>query len=270
MIEPSVSVPSPAATRLAATDAPSRSWSRWCCGRARRGCGSARRAPLQPLVELLTRKLAHSERLVLPRITAPAARSRAATVESWSAGAPWRASEPAVVCILSPVSMLPLSITGMPCSGPRGPFCLRSRSSALAIRSASGLSCRTALTWGPLSSIAAIRSRYMLTRSTDDRPPRVIAACRPAMVASSICTAAWLSFGSSTAFAARSATDPATRPASGTPAPATAPRRRKSLRLTGFELFSSPRLDSSRSSGMTISFAVKTGWDLCKEPLKKR
>src|SRR6516162_10836988 len=38
--------------------------------------------PLQPLVEWLERKLAHSLRLVLPKITAPASRSRRATKAS--------------------------------------------------------------------------------------------------------------------------------------------------------------------------------------------
>src|SRR5438105_134518 len=62
--------------------------------------------PDQPLVEKNERKFAHSERFVLPRITAPAARSLAATVESFSADLPASANDPAVVCILSPVSML--------------------------------------------------------------------------------------------------------------------------------------------------------------------
>ena len=67
--------------------------------------------PDQPLVEKKERKLAHSERFVLPRITAPAARRFAATVESLTAGLPSSASDPAVVCILSPVSMLSLRST---------------------------------------------------------------------------------------------------------------------------------------------------------------
>src|SRR5205085_1246043 len=74
--------------------------------------------PDQPLVEKKERKLAHSERFVLPRITAPAARRFAATVESLTAGLPSSASDPAVVCILSPVSMLSLSRIGIPSSGP--------------------------------------------------------------------------------------------------------------------------------------------------------
>src|ERR1041384_5129599 len=42
--------------------------------------------PDQPLVESKDRKLAHSERLVFPRMTAPAARNCEETVESCCAG----------------------------------------------------------------------------------------------------------------------------------------------------------------------------------------
>ena len=57
--------------------------------------------PDQPLVDSKERKFAHSERFVLPRITAPLTRRFAATVESFSAGVPSNANDPAVVCILS-------------------------------------------------------------------------------------------------------------------------------------------------------------------------
>src|SRR3954466_375061 len=55
--------------------------------------------PDHPLIDSNERKFAHSERLVFPRITAPAARRFAATVESRSAGVPKSANDPAVVCI---------------------------------------------------------------------------------------------------------------------------------------------------------------------------
>src|SRR4051812_44677507 len=96
--------------------------------------------PDQPLIDSNERKFAHSERLVLPRMTAPPARRFAATVESCGAGLPNRANDPAVVCILSPVSMLSFSSTGMPCSGPSTLPCLRRLSARCAIASASGLS----------------------------------------------------------------------------------------------------------------------------------
>src|SRR5438128_5515866 len=73
--------------------------------------------PDQPLIDSKERKLAHSERLVLPRMTAPPARRLAATVESRDGGVPSSANEPAVVCIRSPVSMLSLSSTGTPWGG---------------------------------------------------------------------------------------------------------------------------------------------------------
>src|SRR5438128_5351891 len=114
--------------------------------------------PDQPLVEKNERKLAHSERFVLPRMTAPPARSFPATVESWTAGFPASANEPAVVCILSPVSMLSLSSTGMPCNGPSTLPLARALSAVCAIVKASGLSSMTELTPGPFWSSARIRS----------------------------------------------------------------------------------------------------------------
>ena len=78
--------------------------------------------PLQPLLDLVDRKFAHSLRFVLPKITAPAARSRSTTPASRPAIEPSSASEPAVVVMRSAVSMLSLMTIGMPCSGPRAPF----------------------------------------------------------------------------------------------------------------------------------------------------
>src|SRR5712692_10025411 len=75
--------------------------------------------PDQPLVEKKDRKFAHSLRVVLPRMTAPAVLRLAATAESWAAGEPTRPSDPAAVCILSPVPTLSLRRTGIPWSGPR-------------------------------------------------------------------------------------------------------------------------------------------------------
>src|SRR6202521_2117017 len=106
--------------------------------------------PDQPLVAVVERKLAHSLRVVFPKMTAPAARSRAATVESCDADAPTSPSDPAAVCISSWVSMLSLSRTGIPCSGPRAPRVRRSWSSWPAISRASGLSSMTEFTVGPL------------------------------------------------------------------------------------------------------------------------
>src|SRR5204863_5786193 len=90
--------------------------------------------PLQPLVERVARKLAHSLMFVLPRRRAPAWRSFRATEESRGATDPSRASEPAVVVMRSWVAMLSLRSTEMPRRGPRA----GSRSSARAISRASG------------------------------------------------------------------------------------------------------------------------------------
>ena len=75
---------------------------------------------LQPLDEWSERMLAHSLRFVLPRITAPAARSRATRGASRPVSLSARAREPAVVG-WSAVSTLSLIRTGMPSSGRRAP-----------------------------------------------------------------------------------------------------------------------------------------------------
>ena len=98
-----------------------RSSTRTGCGRARTGSCTCPPRPLQPLVDLVDRKFAHSLRFVLPRITAPASRRRSTTNASRAATEPSSASDPAVVVIRSAVSMLSLMTTGMPCSGHAGP-----------------------------------------------------------------------------------------------------------------------------------------------------
>ena len=75
-IEPSVSVPIAIGARPAATAAPEPELDP--DGLRSSACGLAAWPPsvLQPLVERVERKLAHSDRFALPRITAPASRSR--------------------------------------------------------------------------------------------------------------------------------------------------------------------------------------------------
>src|ERR1700722_11048370 len=125
-IEPSVSVPIPTAQRLAEMPAPVPELDPQGLRSSAYGFRVRPPRPLHPLVEWLDRMLAHSLRLVLPRITAPAARSFCATKESFAGFEPSSASDPAVVIILSAVSMLSLIRTGMPCSGPRAPLVFRS------------------------------------------------------------------------------------------------------------------------------------------------
>src|SRR4051812_29375973 len=105
-IEPSVSVPTATAHRLAAVAAPEPELEPQAFRSSAYGLRVCPPRALQPLVECVERKFAHSLRFVLPRRTAPESRSRARTNASRTAGAPTRANEPAVVCILSPLSML--------------------------------------------------------------------------------------------------------------------------------------------------------------------
>src|SRR5690349_13112954 len=122
MMEPSVSVPMATGARPAATAAPLPALEPQ--GVRSSTCGFLVRPPtaLQPLVELRERKLAHSLKLVLPRMIAPAARKLAMMGASRCVTLLINASEPAVVGIGSADSMLSFTSTGMPCRGPRGPL----------------------------------------------------------------------------------------------------------------------------------------------------
>src|SRR5437763_13189202 len=93
---------------------------------------------LQPLIDLVERKLAHSDRLALPRITAPTARKRPTRNASRAGVESTRANEPAVLCSRSAVSMLSLSSTGMPSSARRLPCVARRASLAAASAAAAG------------------------------------------------------------------------------------------------------------------------------------
>src|SRR5262245_4947604 len=106
---PSVSVPSATIARFAETDAPDPELDPHGLRSSAYGLLHCPPRPLQPLVDWNDRKFAHSLSASLPRITAPPARSFAATVESLTAGCPASANDPAVVCMRSPVSMLSLS-----------------------------------------------------------------------------------------------------------------------------------------------------------------
>ena len=121
-IEPSVSVPtasgaSPAATATADPELDPD-------GLRPAPCGLTAWPPrvLQPLLDRVDRKLAHSDRLALPRITAPGRAQPADQERVPGLGAePARASPP---CAGSPATaMLSLISTGMPCqrAGRAGP-----------------------------------------------------------------------------------------------------------------------------------------------------
>ena len=101
--------------------------------------------PLQPLDDGNERKFAHSDRLSLPMITAPASR-RPSTMNASSGVLPASAHEPAVVGI-PVVLMLSFRRTGMPSSGRSTPR-LRALSAARASAKAVGLTRITALSIG--------------------------------------------------------------------------------------------------------------------------
>src|SRR5215831_2703166 len=79
---PSVSVPRPTAAKLEDTAAAEPLLDPQAFRSSEYGLWVSPPRPDQPLVEKKERKFAHSERFVLPRITAPPARSLDATVES--------------------------------------------------------------------------------------------------------------------------------------------------------------------------------------------
>src|SRR6185437_6880430 len=100
-IEPSVSVPTAMTQRLAASAAPDPELDPEGLRSSAYGSFVCPPRPLQPDDECVDRKFAHSLRFVLPRMTAPAARRRAATNESRAAMLSANAREPAVVCMWS-------------------------------------------------------------------------------------------------------------------------------------------------------------------------
>src|SRR6266699_3115204 len=118
-MEPSVSVPMPTVAKLAAIAAPVPELEPHGLRSSAYGFAHCPPRALQPLEDCVERMFAHSERFVLPRITAPAARSRATSGASRGGVTPASANEPAVVIMRSVVAMLSFTSTGMPCSDAR-------------------------------------------------------------------------------------------------------------------------------------------------------
>src|SRR5712691_3491613 len=100
-IEPSVSDPTATVHRLAEVAAPDPELEPQALRSRAYGFFVSPPRPLHPLVEWLERMFAHSLRLVLPTITAPASRSFFAIPESCAGFDPTSASDPAVVCMRS-------------------------------------------------------------------------------------------------------------------------------------------------------------------------
>ena len=138
-IDPSVSVPTAPAHRFAAGATPDPELDPHGSKSSRYGQRVKPPRALHPLKGAKPRKFAHSDRFALPRITAPAARSRSTMGASAGTRLLTSASDPAVVCIVSAVAMLSLSRIGMPCSGPRMCPERRSLSRLAAVAPASGL-----------------------------------------------------------------------------------------------------------------------------------
>ena len=115
-MDPSVSVPTANGVSPAASAAPDPEDEPPALRSSAHGLPTRPPVADHPLVEWAERMLAHSERLVLARTTAPARRTRVTRAAS-AAGRPARAVEPAAPG--SPVaSMLSFTITGTPWSGP--------------------------------------------------------------------------------------------------------------------------------------------------------
>src|SRR5262249_26082778 len=178
-IDPSVSVPtasgaSPAATATAEPELDPD-------GLRPEPCGLTAWPPSvdQPLDDWVERKLAHSDRLALPRMTASAARSLPIRKAS-AAAAPASAGEPAVAGEPA-TEMLTLIRTGIPASGPSSAPAARAWSTAAACSAASRLTEITAPSPGLWRSI---RSRQKLTSSPDVSVPAAIAWLSPATVTS--------------------------------------------------------------------------------------
>src|SRR3954454_5877995 len=111
-IDPSVSVPTAAAHRLAETATADPELDPDGLRSRAYGFFVNPPRPLQPLVGYEHRALAHSLRFVLPRMTAPAFRRRPTRNASRGGLDPTSAREPAVVAMRSAVSMLSLIRTG--------------------------------------------------------------------------------------------------------------------------------------------------------------
>ena len=191
-IDPLVSVPMERGARLAETETADPELDPHGLRLRSYGLRHCPPRPLQPLEDRVERKFAHSLRFPLASSTAPASRSREATWESRTATEPSRAREPAVVVIRSALSILSLSTTGMPCSGPRTCPSRRSSSSRSASLRASGFTSIMALSAGPLRSNSWIRFRYICVIECELSRPDLMASCSRVTVVSSSSNPIWL------------------------------------------------------------------------------
>src|SRR6185369_3215658 len=117
--DPLVSVPIAKRTSPAATAAPDPLDEPQALRSSAHGLWTCPPIALQPEIELFERMFAHSLRLVLPRMTAPASRSLATSGASRLVTLLANARLPAVVGSGPALSILSLISTGWPASGPR-------------------------------------------------------------------------------------------------------------------------------------------------------
>ncbi len=183
IIEPSVSVPMPIAARFAAIAEPVPEDEPHGFRSKTYGLRVCPPRPLQPLEDFVERKFAHSLKFVLPIMTAPALRNcETINASCFGVGALSSARLPAVVCILSAVSMLSFIKIGMPCSAPRTRLFFRSLSESSAILRASEFVSITEFSFG---SIVFMRSRYFSTIFFAEISPALNFLCSSETVVSS-------------------------------------------------------------------------------------
>src|SRR3984893_9376556 len=152
-MEPSVWAPTPSRAWPAATATPEPELDPEGLRSSAYGFAAWPPRVLQPLVECVDRKLAHSDRFALPMITAPASRSRL-TRKASPDSASSSAGEPDVAGIAR-TALLSLTGTGPPSSGPRPRPAPRVRSLAAASLAAPELTRMTARSCGFSRSVRA-------------------------------------------------------------------------------------------------------------------
>ena len=142
----------PARTGWRRRPPPSPSWIRRGCGRARRGSGTGRRARSIRSTSGWSGCWPTRSGWPCPGARRPPRAAAAPRTNRARGSSPPGPASPAVVVMRSAVSRLSLSSTGMPCSGPRGPFSASLPSRASAMAGASGFVSMTLRSSGPRRS----------------------------------------------------------------------------------------------------------------------
>src|SRR5258706_12150568 len=175
--DPSVSVPIATAQKLAATAAAEPELEPQGLRSNMHGFFVCPPLLLQPFVDRVDLKLAHSLRFVFPSNTAPLSLNCFMMKASLAALFPAISEAPAVVIILSPVLILSFIKTGMPCIGPRTLPAFLSPSITSAIANASGFNSIIVLIAGPFLSIASMRFKYNSVMALAEYSPLCIFCC---------------------------------------------------------------------------------------------